>query len=93
MNGLLDKVINIFIRVGSVFTGVLLAAWIYHSLLEFISDKFWNRSNIPWGVSTLIFYLTLPVFVFQQYPMGYFYWLMEVSTHCKRLNSNYLSKT
>ena len=59
MNGLLDKVINIFIRVGSVFTGVLLAAWIYHSLLEFISDKFWNRSNIPWGVSTLIFYLTL----------------------------------
>ena len=70
MNGLLDKVVNIFIGAGSIFTGVLLAWWIYHYLLEFISDEL-DRSNVHWGVGCLIFILTLLVFGFLSVAISY----------------------
>ena len=42
---MLDKVVSIFIGIGSVFTGVLLASWICHYLFEFMADEVfdWNR--------------------------------------------------
>ena len=47
MNGFLDKMVSIFIGLGSVFTGFLLASWIYHYLLEFVTDEVfgWNRQT------------------------------------------------
>lgn len=57
MNGLLDEVVNIFIGIGAICTGVMLASWIYYYLVKFISDKVWNSPN----ASMVLSFLLVPV--------------------------------